>query len=301
MFKCDLCGVKFKEESELEDHIQECYCMDCDLKFECEDEVNNHIEQEHISWIKYEIKDHIPLCYCINCSVIFEKEDEFDNHVSQVHVFKCDLCGVYEDEESGLKDHIEEHHGSSLEPTAEANDDKHEEEVDKASTDEEHTNDGALFEEPMIPTRSNEEILTYSVLSMAVYSYIGEVESTDVNELAKLSHSVELRVHKQQRDKEENGNDHEGKNEEENSGDNEKEDTEKGDACSETLEIAYDLSIAQKNATSNHCEKCDLTFKSKKKLRRHMIKEHVDSSNDQEAFTGIYCEKCDLTFKSKKR
>ena len=57
----------------------------------------------------------------------------------------------------------------------------------------------------MIPTRSNEEILTYSVLSMAVYNYMGEVESTDVNELAKLSHSVELRVHKQQREKEENG------------------------------------------------------------------------------------------------
>ena len=65
--------------------------------------------------------------------MIFEKEDEFANHVSPVHVFKCDLCGVYEDEESGLKDHIEEHHGSSLEPPAEANDDKHEEEVDKAS------------------------------------------------------------------------------------------------------------------------------------------------------------------------
>ena len=67
------------------------------------------------------------------------------------------------------------------------------------------------------------------------------------------------------------------------------------------MEIAYDLSIAQKNATSNHCEKCDITFKSKKKSRRHMIKEHIDSSNDQEATTGNYCEKCDITFKSKKR
>ena len=75
---------------------------------------------------------------------------------------------------------------------------------------------------------------------------------------------------------------------------------EKGGVCSETLEIAYDLSIAQKNATSNYCQKCDLTFKSKNKLSRHMIKEHVDSSNDLEATTGIYCEKCDLTFKSKK-
>ena len=43
----------------------------------------------------------------------------------------------------------------------------------------------------MIPTRSNEEIETYSVLSKAVY--IGEVESPDVNELAKLSPRVELK------------------------------------------------------------------------------------------------------------
>ena len=129
----------------------------------------------------------------------FKCEDELDNHINQVHMFKCDLCGVYEFEESELRDHIEEHHGSSLEPPAEANDDKHEEEVDKASTDEEHTNDGALFEKPMIPTRSNEEIETYSVLSKAVY--IGEVESPDVNELAKLSPRVELKVRKQQSDK----------------------------------------------------------------------------------------------------
>ena len=63
----------------------------------------------------------------------FKCEDELDNHINQVHMFKCDLCGVYEFEESELRDHIEEHHGSSLEPPAEANDDKHEEEVDKAS------------------------------------------------------------------------------------------------------------------------------------------------------------------------
>ena len=78
-----------------------------------------------------------------------------------------------------------------MEPPVEERDDKHEEEVGKASTDEEHTNDGAFFEEPMIPTRSNEEIETHSVLSKATYNYIDEVESTDVNELAKLSHSVE--------------------------------------------------------------------------------------------------------------
>ena len=64
--------------------------------------------------------------------------------------------------------HKKKFHGSNLKDLtpAEANDDKREEEVgNKASKDEEHTKDGALFEEPMLPTRSNEEILPCSVLS----------------------------------------------------------------------------------------------------------------------------------------
>ena len=42
MFKCDLCGVRFKEENNLEDHIQEWYFMDYDLKFKCKEEYDLH-------------------------------------------------------------------------------------------------------------------------------------------------------------------------------------------------------------------------------------------------------------------
>ena len=42
MFKCDLCEIKFKEENELEDHIQDWYCMECDLKLNCKDEYGFH-------------------------------------------------------------------------------------------------------------------------------------------------------------------------------------------------------------------------------------------------------------------
>ena len=101
-------------------------------------------------------------------------EDEYD--------ITCKVCSTIWIMEVQCKKHTEEHHGSSLKPPAEENDDKHEEEVDKASTDEEHKNDSALFEEAMTPTISNEEIKTYSVLSKAVYNYLGEVESPDVNE-----------------------------------------------------------------------------------------------------------------------
>ena len=51
-------------------------------------------------------------------------------------MFRCERCGVYEFKESELKDHIEEkHHGLYLEPTAEENNNKHEEEVDKESVE----------------------------------------------------------------------------------------------------------------------------------------------------------------------
>ena len=41
------------------------------------------------------------------------------------------MCGVKFTEESELKDLIEGHHGSSQEPPAEANDDKHEKKLTK--------------------------------------------------------------------------------------------------------------------------------------------------------------------------
>ena len=101
--------------------------------------------------------------------------------------------------------------------TVEANDDRHEKEVDEASTDEEHTDDVTLFEKPLIPTRPNEEIETYSVLSKAVY--IDDIESPvdEIDKVAKLSPRVEIKGREQQCDKEENESDHEGKHEEENS------------------------------------------------------------------------------------
>ena len=55
------------------------------------------------------------------------------------------------------------------------------------------------------------------------------------------------------------------------------------------MEIAYDLSIVQEATTGNYCEKCDITFKSKKRLRRHLIKGH-------ETIGKPACESCDDMF-----
>ena len=142
------------------------------------------------------------------------------------------------------------------------------------TTDEEHKDDVTLFEKPLIPTRPNEEIGTYSVLSKA--DYIDDLKSPvdKTDKVAKLSPRAEIKGHEQQCDKEENGSDHEGKNEEENSEGSKKDDTEKGDVFSNTLESAYDLGIVQKATTGIYCEKSDKTFKSKKGLRRHLMKGH---------------------------
>ena len=110
------------------------------------------------------------------------------------------------------------------ESTVKANDDKHETKIDEASADGELTVDDTLFEKPMLPRRSNEEI-------------------ENCSEMAKLSPKVDIESRKQQNNEEENGYDHEGKNEEEDSEESNKEDTVKGDVFNDNLESAYDVSI----------------------------------------------------------
>ena len=71
---------------------------------------------------------------------------------------ECDLKIECEYE---FANHIEEDHGLPYPPyEVEANDSKHEKEVDEASPDEKHTDDVTLFEKPLIPTRPIEEIGT---------------------------------------------------------------------------------------------------------------------------------------------
>ena len=69
-----------------------------------------------------------------------------------------------------------------------------------------------------------------------------------------------------------NGDDHEGKHEEEDSEENRKEVTEKEDAFDNDLENAYGVNIVQEATTGSYCEKCDVTFKSKKGFRKHLKK-----------------------------
>ena len=57
------------------------------------------------------------------------------------------------------------------------------------------------------------------------------------------------------------------------------------------MEIAHDLSIVQEATTGNYCEKCDITFKSKKRLRRHLIKGHITVGK-------LACGRCDDVFKT---
>ena len=77
---------------------------------------------------------------CIKCELNFKCDNESHIHFNQVHVCKYDLCGVKFREESELKDHIGGHHGSSLEPPVEEDNDNHEKEVgDKEVKDDNST------------------------------------------------------------------------------------------------------------------------------------------------------------------
>ena len=70
------------------------------------------------------------------------------------------------------------------------------------------------------------------------------VDKTD--KVANLSPRAEIESHEEQRDKKENGSDHEGRNKEENSEEMKKDDTEKKDVFDDNLENAYDLGRATK-------------------------------------------------------
>ena len=224
MFKCYLCEVKFIKDSELKEYIHKCHRTKCDI---CNAILGNFVDLQshkkkfHGSELKTPAECLCGICEpeeitsCNYCSRIFKCYDDCSSHKSLQHEITCEICsnmnpyGSLWSNEAQFYQHNKEYHGSNLKPPEEANDDKHEEEVDETSTDEEHTDDVTLFEKPLIPTRPNEEIETYSVLSKAVY--IEDVESPEVNKLAKLSPRVEIKGRKQQSDKEENGSDHEGK------------------------------------------------------------------------------------------
>ena len=141
MFKCDLCGDTFRKEIKLRYH-RISYCCECELEWEWEKEADIHIDQKH----KFK---------CNICEVKFVKESKLKYHIQ---VWYCDKCDLTYECEYKFIDHIEDHYESNLEPTVKANDDKHEREVDEASTDEEHTDDVTLFEKTLIPTRPKDII-----------------------------------------------------------------------------------------------------------------------------------------------
>ena len=258
MVACDLCGEKFRNNSKLRYH-RDSSCYECDLTWECDNEANTHFNQLHIF-------------KCDRCEFSFAKEGSLKSHIKVRYCDECDLTSkCYCD----FIDHVEEHYESN--PSLyfrilEANEDKHEKEVDGTSADEDQIDDVTLFKKPLIPTRPTEEIGTYSVLSKA--DHIDDLESPvdKTDKVAKLSPRAEIEGHEEQCDKEENGSDHEGKNEEENSEERKKDDTEKRDVFDDNLENAYNLGFVQRATKGIYCKKRDKTVKSKIKLSRHLKK-----------------------------
>ena len=103
--------------------------MNCDLKFKCKDQYDFHnLKYSQEVNIKEIEKFLMSTCQCDNPE----------------HLSTCKVDNLFWIMDAQRERHTKKHHGSSPKPPLEEIDDKHEEEVDKASTDEEHTNDGAL-------------------------------------------------------------------------------------------------------------------------------------------------------------
>ena len=91
MVACDLCGEKFRNNSELRYH-RSSSCYECDLTWECGNEANTHFNQLHIfkcdrcelSFAKEgSLKSHIQVRYCDECDLTSECYCEFINHVEE--------------------------------------------------------------------------------------------------------------------------------------------------------------------------------------------------------------------------
>ena len=132
MVACDLCGEKFRNNSELRYH-RSSYCDECELTWECDNEANTHYNQLHIF-------------KCDLCELSFAKEGSLKNHTQ---VRYCDECDLTSECYCEFINHVEEHYKSNPSlyyRTLKANEDKHEKEVDGTSADEDQIDDVTLLE-----------------------------------------------------------------------------------------------------------------------------------------------------------
>ena len=96
------------------------------------------------------LKYHTQAWYCEACDSTFKCESDFIDHASDL--------------DHWLVKNLEPNWTAKIpleafeKSTVKANDDKHETKVDETSADGEHTVDDTLFEKPMLPRRSNEEM-----------------------------------------------------------------------------------------------------------------------------------------------
>ena len=143
MFAYDLCGEKFRNERKLRYH-RSSYCDECELTWECGNEADTHYNQLNIF-------------KCDRCELSFAKEGSLKSHIKVRYCDECDLTSkCYCD----FIDHVEENYESN--PSLyfrilEANEDKHEKEVDGTSADEDQIDDVTFLETSLIPTRSKEK------------------------------------------------------------------------------------------------------------------------------------------------
>ena len=161
-------------------------CFKCDNYLWDGQVFNDHIAREH-------------MFQCNKCWHKFVEEDKLEFHFVEMRCeLICEECGALFKDRFQLKHHNDKYHASSLEPTAAAVGYKCEDEVDsKASVGKEHTRDSALFDEPTLSFKSNEEILPISVLSVEkeVHKFI--IEGAIWYEVPMSIRSVEPSVQEQ--------------------------------------------------------------------------------------------------------
>ena len=106
---CDLCGEKFDDKNELENHKVVYHlnykCKECSFKAHSVIIIEEHVKSEHTS-------SHIK---CNSCDEDFSNEEQLEKHKSSSHVtFKCNECTFTAQKKQDKEEHIKREHSPTL-------------------------------------------------------------------------------------------------------------------------------------------------------------------------------------------
>ena len=110
MFKCDIREVIFKGDNELEDHIQDWYCMDYDLKLNCKTGLESVVRTRPVDDVLEDnnIESGAEVSAKQESVKNWEIKEDENSGFNTYNALDCEPCEKVLHEESSLDHHMQE-------------------------------------------------------------------------------------------------------------------------------------------------------------------------------------------------